>query len=72
MQVMHEKRSFRGLNVLNLKFCEHYIFSKQRIVIFNNSGSLLKNRLELVHIDAHNSQVMGILFEAQIRCVSCI
>jgi hypothetical protein len=52
LQILHKIKLFPKLKQIYLDFCEHYVYGKQKRVIFLRVGKEKKiERLELVHID---------------------
>ena len=52
MQILHKRNLLSDLKQIDLEFCEHYVYGKQRRVIFLQVGKEKKSeKLELVHTD---------------------
>jgi hypothetical protein len=52
MQILHKRKLFPGIKQIDLYFCEHCVYGKQKRVKFLKVGKEKKiERLELVHID---------------------
>jgi hypothetical protein len=53
MEILHKRNFLPDLKQIDLDFCEHYVYGKQKRVRFLRVGKEKKNeRLELVHTDA--------------------
>ena len=52
MQIIHKRNLLPDLKQIDLDFCEHYVYGKQKRVRFLKVGKEKKSeKLELVHID---------------------
>ena len=52
MQILHKRNLLLDLKQIDLDFCEHCVYGKQKRVIFLRVGKEKKNEmLELVHTD---------------------
>jgi hypothetical protein len=52
MQILHKRNLFPDLKQVDLDFCEHYVYGKQKRVRFLRVGKEKKSeKLELVHTD---------------------
>ena len=52
MQILHKRKLLPELKQIDLDFCEHCVYGKQKRVIFLRVGKENKiERLEIVHID---------------------
>jgi hypothetical protein len=52
MQTLHKRNLLLDLKQVDLDFCEHYVYGKQKRFIFLRVGKENKSeKLELVHID---------------------
>ena len=52
MNILHSRYLFPGLNIIDLDFCENFVYGKHKRVIFLRVGKEKKRKkLELVHTD---------------------
>ena len=52
MQILQSRKLLPGLKQVDLEFCEHYVYGKQKRVIFLRVGKEKKSeKLDIVHID---------------------